>query len=118
MLTARLLSRGREADPAEVASRVARATAANPVGDHVLQINNVGSVANGVAACVAALRGQLRYSMWLVRALLFALDLSTRLSRSSFAPANIFLTFQKSRYKFHSRQNRTKCIFYVLFLVL
>ena len=67
VLTARLLSRGREADPAEVASRVARATAANPVGDHVLRINNVGSVANGVAACVAALRGQLRYSMWLVR---------------------------------------------------
>jgi hypothetical protein len=66
VLTARLLARGREAHPGEVASRVARATAANPRGDHVIAINNVGRVASGVAACVAALRGRLRYALWLV----------------------------------------------------
>lgn len=55
VLRGRLQGRGRET-PAEVESRIARALAQEPKGEHVLSIVNEGTVAQGTAAVLRALR--------------------------------------------------------------
>eukprot|EP01051_Picozoa_sp_SAG22_P005336 SAG22_NODE_314_length_12607_cov_177.638311_3_plen_574_part_00 len=67
VLTARLQGRGRES-AAEVASRVVKAKDSEPVGPHVTQVINEATKAEGVEKVVAALRGRLKYSLWLVPA--------------------------------------------------
>ncbi len=54
VLAARLAARGRET-PEDVAARLARAEDARPEGADVIEIDNSGSVAAGVAAFLAAL---------------------------------------------------------------
>ncbi len=54
-LRARLLARGRE-PPEEVDSRIARAKALEPSGEHVLNIVNEGTIAEGVGGVLRALR--------------------------------------------------------------
>lgn len=56
LLAARLKARGRE-DAADIAKRLARASAVKVVGDDVITVANDGTLSEGIAAMVAAIRG-------------------------------------------------------------
>lgn len=56
LLAARLKARGRE-DAADIAKRLARASAVTVTGDDVITVANDGTPGEGVAAMVAAIRG-------------------------------------------------------------
>ena len=64
VLRQRLMARGRESEE-EVGKRIARAKALEPKGDHVVTVKNMASVDKGVMLVKNALKGQLRYSLWL-----------------------------------------------------
>ena len=56
LLAARLKARGRE-DAADIAKRLARASAVTVAGDDVVTVANDGTPAEGIAKLVAAIRG-------------------------------------------------------------
>lgn len=63
-LEKRLFSRGRES-AAEVEKRVRAGARCEPVGEHVVKVLNEGSIETGAHIVTSAIRGTLKYSLWL-----------------------------------------------------